>query len=299
MDFSSLRYFKAVAETQNMSKAAKNQFVSQSALSKNIKSLEDELGGPLFYRTGKSLVLNDGGRILLRFANEVLNQYSLMQAELSDYFGRESTTVSLSINIGTNLLMMVLPEFLEKHPQIHLQITQNDFSMPDHDNYDICINSSVEEMALPNTVTLFREELLLALPHNHPLAKAPEIYMKDIAKENFIQLRGRQLTDITRANCQLAGFEPNIVLYTDFPGTTLDLIELGLGITFMPEITWCNISRGGIIQRRVEDAKMYRYISLSWRQNGYFSIGANLLKDHLLRFFESNPFNSKDIKPNG
>ena len=126
MDFSSLRYFKAVAETQNMSKAAKNQFVSQSALSKNIKSLEDELGGPLFYRTGKSLVLNDGGRILLRFANEVLNQYSLMQAELSDYFGRESTTVSLSINIGTNLLMMVLPEFLEKHPQIHLQITQND-----------------------------------------------------------------------------------------------------------------------------------------------------------------------------
>ena len=97
MDLASLRYFKAVAETQNMSKAAKNLFVSQSALSKSIRTLENELGGSLFQRTGKNLVLNDGGRILLRYANEILNQYSLMETELSDCFGRESTTVSVSI----------------------------------------------------------------------------------------------------------------------------------------------------------------------------------------------------------
>ena len=131
MDLASLRYFKAVAETQNMSKAAKSLFVSQSALSKSIRALEDELGGPLFLRTGKSLVLNEGGKILLRYATEILNQYSLMQTELSDYFGRESTDVSVSINIGTHLLTMVLPSFLDRHPQIRLKISQNDFSMPD------------------------------------------------------------------------------------------------------------------------------------------------------------------------
>ena len=289
MDLASLRYFKAVAETQNMSKAAKSLFVSQSALSKSIRALEDELGGPLFLRTGKSLVLNEGGKILLRYATEILNQYSLMQTELSDYFGRESTDVSVSINIGTHLLTMVLPGFLDRHPQIRLKISQNDFSMPDRDNYDICINCSTEKPDIPNAVTLFREEQVLALPRNHPLAGAPAIFMRDLANEHFVQVRGQQLTEQTNTACLKAGFQPNIILHSDYPSTTLDLIELGVGICFMPEITWSSTSRSGIVQRRISDTHMYRYVSLSWRQNGYLSNGATLLKNYLLRYFQDYP----------
>lgn len=290
MDLASLRYFKAVAETQNMSKAAKNLFVSQSALSKSIRTLENELGGSLFQRTGKSLVLNDGGRILLRYANEILNQYSLMETELSDCFGRESATVSVSINIGTHLLTTVLPGFLDRHPQIQLQISQNDFSMPDRDNYDICINCSTERSDDPNVLTLFQEELLLAVPRNHPLAGAPAIFMRDIAHEPFVQVRGRQLTEMTNTACKKAGFSPNVILHSDYPSTTLDLIELGVGICFMPEITWSNAGRSGIVQRRISDAHMCRYISLSWRQSGYLSNGATLLKNYLLHYFQENPY---------
>lgn len=289
MDLASLRYFKAVAETQNMSKAAKSIFVSQSALSKSIRALEDELGGPLFLRTGKSLVLNEGGKILLRYATEILNQYSLMQTELSDYFGRESTDVSVSINIGTHLLTMVLPGFLDRHPQIRLKISQNDFSMPDRDNYDICINCSTEKPDIPNAVTLFREELVLALPRNHPLAGAPAIFMRDLANEHFVQVRGQQLTEQTNTACLKAGFQPNIILHSDYPSTTLDLIELGVGICFMPEITWSSTGCSGIVQRRISDTHMYRYVSLSWRQNGYLSNGATLLKNYLLRYFQDYP----------
>ncbi len=289
MDLASLRYFKAVAETQNMSKAAKSIFVSQSALSKSIRALEDELGGPLFLRTGKSLVLNEGGKILLRYATEILNQYSLMQTELSDYFGRESTDVSVSINIGTHLLTMVLPGFLDRHPQIRLKISQNDFSMPDRDNYDICINCSTEKSDIPNAVTLFWEELVLALPRNHPLAGAPAIFMRDLANEHFVQVRGQQLTEQTNTACLKAGFQPNIILHSDYPSTTLDLIELGVGICFMPEITWSSTGCSGIVQRRISDTHMYRYVSLSWRQNGYLSNGATLLKNYLLRYFQDYP----------
>lgn len=289
MDLASLRYFKAVAETQNMSKAAKSLFVSQSALSKSIRALEDELGGPLFLRTGKSLVLNEGGKILLRYATEILNQYSLMQTELSDYFGRESTDVSVSINIGTHLLTMVLPGFLDRHPQIRLKISQNDFSMPDRDNYDICINCSTEKPDIPNAVTLFREELVLALPRNHPLAGAPAIFMRDLANEHFVQVRGQQLTEQTNTACLKVGFQPNIILHSDYPSTTLDLIELGVGICFMPEITWSSTGCSGIVQRRISDTHMYRYVSLSWRQNGYLSNGATLLKNYLLRYFQDYP----------
>ena len=289
MDLTSLRYFKAVAETQNMSKAAKSIFVSQSALSKSIRALEDELGGPLFLRTGKSLVLNEGGKILLRYATEILNQYSLMQTELSDYFGRESTDVSVSINIGTHLLTMVLPGFLDRHPQIRLKISQNDFSMPDRDNYDICINCSTEKPDIPNAVTLFREELVLALPRNHPLAGAPAIFMRDLANEHFVQVRGQQLTEQTNTAFLKAGFQPNIILHSDYPSTTLDLIELGVGICFMPEITWSSTGCSGIVQRRISDTHMYRYVSLSWRQNGYLSNGATLLKNYLLRYFQDYP----------
>lgn len=289
MDLASLRYFKAVAETQNMSKAAKNLFITQSAISKSIRALEDEVGGPLFLRTGKSLVLNEGGMILLRYANEILNQHSLLQTELSDYFGKESTAVSLSINIGTHLLTKVLPVFLEHHPHIQLQISQNDFSMPDRDNYDICINGSTEMLEMPNVVTLFREELLLAVPRSHPLAGAPAIFMKDLESEPFVQLRSQQLTDITNAACQKAGFRPNIILHADYPSTTLDLVDLGIGICFIPEITWSSNGRSGIVLRRISDTRMYRYVSLAWRQNGYLSNGATQMKNYLLRYFQENP----------
>ena len=285
MDLASLRYFKAVAETQNMSKAAKSLFVSQSALSKSIRALENELGGSLFQRTGKNLVLNDGGRILLRYATDILNQCSLMKTELSDYFGWEATTVSVSINIGTHLLTTVLPSFLDRHPQIQLQISQNDFSMPDRDNYDICINGTTEKPDDPNVVTLFDEELLLAVPHNHPLATAPAIFMRDIADEPFVLVRGQQLTEQTNAACQKAGFRPKVILHSDYPSTTLDLVELGIGICFLPEVTWSSAGRSGIVQRRITDAHMRRYISLSWRQSGYLSNGATQLKNYLLHYF--------------
>ena len=113
--------------------------------------------------------------------------------------------------------------------------------------------------------------------------------MRDIANEPFVQVRGRQLTEMTNTACKKAGFSPNVILHSDCPSTTLDLIELGVGICFMPEITWSNTGRSGIVLRRISDAHMYRYISLSWRQSGYLSNGATLLKNYLLHYFQENP----------
>lgn len=285
MDLTQLKYFKTVAETQNMSKASKIQFVSQSALSKSIKSLEEELGGPLFNRFGKSLVLNDGGKILLRYANKILNARTELENELADYFLAASSTVSLSINVGTSLLAAVLPSFMEKNPNIRLQIVQNDNSMPDPDNYDICINCSTEKPQDPATRIIFEEDFVLAIPSSHPLAKVPRIYMKDIRGENFIQLQGEELIRLTNDSCRAAGFEPHIILYSDYPRTTIDLVELGIGITFMPAISWSFVDSDRLVRKHVEDLKMHRYISLSWRQNGYLSNGATLLRDYLIDYY--------------
>ena len=72
METEYLVYFKKIAETENMSKAARLLCISQPALSRILKKLEDEFGTPLFVRNGKNLKLNTSGRTLLNYANQIL-----------------------------------------------------------------------------------------------------------------------------------------------------------------------------------------------------------------------------------
>lgn len=119
-----LEIFIAVAETRQVTRASKKLYLSQSAVSMALGELENQLGGPLFDRHGRSLLLNDRGRFLLPLSKEVLYQVGNIEAMLTEK--RDTVAGSLEIVASSTLGNYVLPyligAFMRMHPQVYINM---------------------------------------------------------------------------------------------------------------------------------------------------------------------------------
>lgn len=111
MDLQQLIYFKRAAELGNISAAAREFRVVQSAVSTQIKNLEYELGSEFFERTHNRLVLNDNGRILYRHASEILGLVKDAGKELADIAGKQQKELTLSVETVPLLLPDIIQGF--------------------------------------------------------------------------------------------------------------------------------------------------------------------------------------------
>lgn len=128
LDWDKLKTFHAAAETGSLTAAAERLRISQSAVSRQITSLEERLGMPLFHRHARGLTLTEEGRILYRTADDVSNKISLAQARVLDSRQKPQgiLRVTAPISLGSNWLPSVLPEFMEMYPDIDVQLILED-----------------------------------------------------------------------------------------------------------------------------------------------------------------------------
>ena len=128
LDWDKLKTFHAAAETGSLTAAAEKLQISQSAVSRQIAALEDQLNTPLFHRHARGLTPTEQGNILYRTAHEMAHKVALAQAQVIDSRGKPQGTLRVSspISLGSNWLMSVLPEFGQAYPEIDLQIILED-----------------------------------------------------------------------------------------------------------------------------------------------------------------------------
>lgn len=128
MNLRQLEYFIAISETMNFTKAANNLFISQTALTKQIKSLEKELDTLLFNRDNKQISLTDSGKYFLIEAKKIINQVNLSKNNFISY--QQGITGNLKIgflkNLDPNLLVKIITKLNKKYP--HLSIDLNSYS---------------------------------------------------------------------------------------------------------------------------------------------------------------------------
>lgn len=128
MDWDRVRVFHAVAQAGSFTRAAERLGLSQSAISRQIGALEEDLGTPLFHRHARGLVLTEQGEILLQAASEVAKRMASVQAALGE--SRDAPAGHLRVNatvgIGTVWLVAHLPEFLERFPEITVSLVISD-----------------------------------------------------------------------------------------------------------------------------------------------------------------------------
>ena len=154
------------------------------------------------------------------------------------------------------------------------------------EDWDISIFSSIQPHGGENEVVLIEEELLLALPEESPLARRGSLDLREVARMEFICLhKGKSLRTITDMYCQMAGFEPSVILECDSPETVRELICAGMGISFVPSITWRGMDTRNIVLRRISSPVCKRCINLSWRKKGYLSPAVILFRDFVQDYF--------------
>lgn len=287
MDIHELTYFKKVAELQHMTRAAQELRVAQPALSRTISGLEQELGIKLFERKGKSIALNQYGTILLRHTQRILQEMAEIERDLSEAKGEATRTVTITLYAASKLLPRLVMEFKKNYPTIILHIVQQGLDTEQKEP-DLSLFSSIQPCSGPNEVTLIQEEILLALPESNPLSRCSSLNLRQVAGEEFICLqKGKSLRTITDWYCKMAGFEPNVILECDSPETVRELIRAGIGISFIPSVTWSGMETEHISLLPLSFPPCRRYINLSWRSQGALSPAAILFRDFVQRYFEN------------
>lgn len=283
-----LSYFQKTAELQHLTRAAEALHISQPSLSHTIKVLETELGVPLFSRSGRNIVLTKYGEILLRHTNRIMQELHGAQKELADTKEAQKLTVTISLFAASMIIPAFLTRFRQEHPDIRFEILQQR-SKPgqqSQNHVDLFLSSSINPIENDHSVTLLKEDIMLAMPDTDPHARKSSVNLDEFKKAGFISLEaGASLRTITDFYCRMAGFVPHVVLESDSPMTVREFIRAGLGVSFAPRITWHGVGGDHVALVPIASPNCQRYISLSWKKGEKLSPPAEMLKKYIIDNF--------------
>ncbi|MFO7445494.1 MAG: LysR family transcriptional regulator [Ignavibacteriaceae bacterium] len=192
MEIRHLKLVEAVASEGSLTSAAKNLFVTQSALSHQLKEIEDKFGTPLFRRINKKMVLTRAGERVLKSARIVLDELEKTEREIKTYLSGESGLIRLSTECYTcyHWLPPLLKTFNKQYPNVEIKIISEATRYPDRHllsgRLDLAIDSTVKKNTSLKYRRLFDDELVAVMPKDHPLAARKFLVAKDFAAENYI-----------------------------------------------------------------------------------------------------------------
>ncbi len=284
MELKHLRYFVAVAEDLNFSRAAGRIYLSQSALSQQIRKLEEELGVALFYRTKRRVELTEAGEVLLEGARQTLVQVEQTIRATREVGGVGGNPLKVGFPEYANhtIVAKILQTFRRRYPYIEfeehelftLQDTLRQVSELRNGALDVSF------LLLPfNGDTLeiervLRIELLAALPEDHPLAALSEVPMRELAGERIILFSRRfhpGCYDYILNCCREAGFSPNVVqrhepqLYSGAATYRMAASGAGIGIVARP-LASASLPAGVVFRPLREPAPRLDLVA-AWRRD--------------------------------
>jgi LysR family transcriptional regulator, hydrogen peroxide-inducible genes activator len=249
MELHQLRYLAAVARMGNFSRAAEQCHVSQPSLSQQIQKLEAELGERLFDRLKTRARLTPAGVALQARAVRILAEVDAAQREATEAhaLARGCATVGVLPTIAPYLLPQVIPRFSREFPGIeivvHEDTTAQLLSLLVACDLDVAIASLPIPDERIQTEILFTEELLVALPPQHPLVKKPSIRAADLEAERFILMKeGHCLGDQVLNFCTRRDFHPNVRCRSAQIETIRALVHAGMGVSLIPAMA-CQVAR--------------------------------------------------------
>ena len=195
MDIHKIFSFCAVVDQGSLSQAAKALYCSQPALSKQIHSLEAEIGYPLFDRTGKKMALNKNGQLLYQFGRHLEKDFNQLKADLyssNHSYGHEISFGATNF-IGIYLLPPILSGFKKQYPDIPINFTVNFFpnilNMLDQDVISFAIIPEDEETTQnPGYIgrPFYEDEMRVVFPPSHPLSGKKQIMPEDLLDYPFL-----------------------------------------------------------------------------------------------------------------
>ncbi|UDM06102.1 MULTISPECIES: LysR family transcriptional regulator [unclassified Halomonas] len=281
-----LRVFVAVAHSRSLAEASERVHLSQPAISIALRKLEESVGGALFARTTRQLLLTPEGKTFLPIAIRLLNDWNEAFEDLNDQFSKQrgKVTVAALPTLAAGLFPSVIKRFHEAYPRINLSL---------HDVLADQINQMVREgradlgLSVPpqNADDLGFEPVLddsyvAVCPEGHPLLEQPEVAWRQLADYPFIGINrlSSSRQDIDRIMASV-GRSLDILCDARQIATVGRMVASGLGISVLPSLSFRQIANDGLAHRPLVKPTFQRALGIVLSKRHPPSAAARALRD--------------------
>lgn len=276
MDLFLLRNFLKIIELGSLTRAAEACGLSQPALSQQVARLEKTLGRPLFDRHGREMRLTDAGRLLQQRAEALLTLWENTTRELLDDDQDGRIVLAAIPTIAPYLLPPLLTALRQHRPgarvEVHEEVTENLVRLCSRGEIDLGILALPDDPLELALEPLFDEELLLVLPTDHPLALKESVASEDLRSQPFVLLdEAHCLSGHIASFCRQQQFQPLATGRTHQLSTVQELVRLGHGISFIPEMARRLDQNPGRVYRSLTSPRPSRTIAACWNPRRYQS----------------------------
>lgn len=242
MTMMQLSYFVEVVKQRNFTRAAEKLFVSQSTLSKAIRTLENEFQAEFIVRRAKDLLITQDGLAFYEYATKMLNYYHAQTQALEQQLRCSGGSLALGLppSAGTIYFSSLIYQFRQAYPETDLQITE----ITSKSIRDLVYNGAldlgvvIEPFSDPKFFrqTVFRSEAVLVVPKQHPLAGKDSVDFGALKGERMLMVSPDYMYyDVVLERCSTAGFVPNIVFESSQWDLLLEMIANNQGISILPK----------------------------------------------------------------
>ncbi|MEK4230513.1 LysR family transcriptional regulator [Solibacillus sp. FSL H8-0538] len=243
MELRQLRYFVEVAEREHISEAAEHLHVAQSAISRQIANLEEELGTPLFERIGRNVKLTPVGKIFLEHTVTALKAIDFAAKQVEEFIDPAKGTIKVGFptSLASYVLPTVISAFKKEYPDVSFHLRQGSYkflieAVKSRELNLAFLGPLPPKDELIDATVLFSENIHALLPATHPLAKNSSINLIDLRNDNFVLFpEGYILHKVAVEACKSAGFIAKVTSEGEDMDALKGLVAAGIGVTLLPE----------------------------------------------------------------
>jgi DNA-binding transcriptional LysR family regulator len=290
IDFQTLRVFAAVADTQNITKAAEREFIAPSAVSKRVSDLEEMLGTKLLQRLSRGVSLTPAGEALRRHAQTILTAIGELTDELSEFAEGVRGDVRMLANRSaiTEFLPEDLRSFSLRYPTIDVKLGEENSAeiikavTEGHSDIGVYAGSIVDPGNL-ETFDYRVDRFVLLVPTDHPLADLPSVRFKQAQPYTFIAFEAHSAWDLA---ISMAAHQAGVTLEMRYRLKTIEavcrMVGVGLGISMVPHGVFDAINPAlGVRAVEIEEDWSKRVLKIAVREAETLDVSSKLMLMHL------------------
>lgn len=242
MPFLNLNYFVKTVQCQSFTKASEELYVSQSAVSKAVRNLEEELQTTLIDRNFRKFTLTKEGEIVYDFAKDIIDYYDTKEKIMLKKLEETDRVLRFGLppTAGSIYFYSVLYEFQKKYPNVELNIDDTTSTyiveklLDGQMDMGVAITPFEDDRFEIHKV--FNSEATLVVGKNHPLSKSEKVDFRTLKDEKFLQVKKDFMYyDVFLDYCNRAGFTPNIVFESNQWDLIIEMVAANQGITILPK----------------------------------------------------------------
>lgn len=293
LELRQLRYFVEVAEREHISEAAIHLHVAQSAVSRQIANLEEELGATLFERVGRNVKLTPIGKIFLEHSVVALKAIDFAAKQVEEYLDPAKGTIKIGFptSLASYVLPTVISAFKKEYPDVAFHLRQGSYryliDAVKNRELNLAFLGPVptRDESIDATI-LFTENVHALLPASHPLAKAEKIPLGDLRNEKFVLFpEGYILNKVVVDACRSAGFVPNITSEGEDMDALKGLVAAGIGVTLLPESSMYDSTPRFTAKVAIETPNIQRTVGVIYPTNRELAPSEQVFLKFVKNFF--------------